>query len=271
MKVSIFTTMTNPGERNDPWEEALDCYSNVADEIVVKGQDWPYEFSWEHIGETFHSGFLESKGDWAIKMDLDYFFHENKIDKLHEALFNNRNKPAVAFPQYQFFSHDRYQIKTLFCIALNKKEFPDIKLNGGGDLCLPTLNGKLINPWDMPIIDIPVWQYDSMFRTKEIISEDRARFARAWNRKFKTFGDRGGGEPKIAFDAWFKGIEIKYRKHTFKTQISSHPKFIKNKLSSIEKDSFGYDVFGLKDNTSFSMVDTIKGYKLKSTIKMKGN
>ena len=53
MKVSIFTTMTNPEKRNDPWEEALDCYSHIADEIVVKGQDWPYEFSWEHIVRHF--------------------------------------------------------------------------------------------------------------------------------------------------------------------------------------------------------------------------
>ena len=26
MKVSIFTTMTNPEERMDPWKEALNCY-----------------------------------------------------------------------------------------------------------------------------------------------------------------------------------------------------------------------------------------------------
>ena len=58
--------------------------------------------------------------------------------------------PAIAFPQYQIFTPDRYQLKTKICLALNKKEFPEIKLNGGGDLVLPTLNGKLIEVSDVP-------------------------------------------------------------------------------------------------------------------------
>ena len=26
MKISIFTSMTNPEERQDPWKEAIQCY-----------------------------------------------------------------------------------------------------------------------------------------------------------------------------------------------------------------------------------------------------
>ena len=37
MKVSIFTTMTNPEERMDPWKEALNCYESIADEVIVVG------------------------------------------------------------------------------------------------------------------------------------------------------------------------------------------------------------------------------------------
>ena len=43
---------------------------------------------------------------------------------------------------------------------------------------------------NVPQIKVPIWQYDSMFRTKEIISKDRARFARAWYRSFNNYGDR---------------------------------------------------------------------------------
>jgi len=261
--------MTNPDLRNDPWKEALNCYEDIADEIIIKGDDWPYEFNWNHIGETFYSGFLECTGDWVIKMDLDYFFHENDIEKILKSLKKNIDKPAITFPQYQFFSHDRYQIKTLVCIALNKKFFPEIILNGGGDLCLPTLNGKILNPWEMPIVNIPLWQYDSIFRTRNIIAEDRARFARAWYKYFDEWGDRGGSEPDIAYKAWFEGIKRKYQKHTFKIDLDSHPKYIKKRLSTLEEGQFGYDVFGLKNNTSFKVSDTIKGYKLKKTIQMK--
>ena len=69
--------MTNPEERNDPWEEALNCYKDFADEVIV-GKDWPEEFLWDHIGKTFQQG-LQTNGDWAIRMDLDYFFHENDM------------------------------------------------------------------------------------------------------------------------------------------------------------------------------------------------
>ena len=58
--------------------------------------------------------------------------------------------------------------------------YPNIRFNGGGDLCLPTLNGEVLSLSNCPSINIPIYQYDSMFRTKKIISLDRARFARAW-------------------------------------------------------------------------------------------
>ena len=40
--------MTNPDERNDAWREALNCYESLADEVVVVGEDWPKNFSWEN-------------------------------------------------------------------------------------------------------------------------------------------------------------------------------------------------------------------------------
>ena len=54
--LSIFTTMTNPEKRNDPWREALDCYKDFADEVVITGQDWP-ENSSGILSESFSSRF----------------------------------------------------------------------------------------------------------------------------------------------------------------------------------------------------------------------
>ena len=45
-------------------------------------------------------------------------------------------------------------------------------------------------------LDVPVWNYDTTFKTKEIIAQDRARFARAWYREFKDYGDRGDQQMK---------------------------------------------------------------------------
>ncbi|MDC3103223.1 hypothetical protein OA408_00470 [Acidimicrobiaceae bacterium] len=261
MKISIFTTYTNPEERKDPWREALNCYEDFADEIIVTGKDWPYEFSWDLIGKTFEKGYQKSTGDWVIRMDIDYFFHEKNLKRLSKLLSDYNDYPGVVFPQYQFFTPDRFQLKTRLCVALNKKRFPEIKLNGGGDLCLATLNGKLLDVNKLPNLNIPIFQYDSMFRTKKIIAKDRARFARAWERHFKNYGKRGGSTDLEAFNAWFREIESKYKMHTNRIKFSQHPKYIKDTLSSINYDQFGFNAFGLKDNTKRSIKSYTKGKK----------
>ena len=40
MKISIFTTYTEPELRNDPWREALNCYEDFADEVVTTFQSY---------------------------------------------------------------------------------------------------------------------------------------------------------------------------------------------------------------------------------------
>ena len=49
-----------------------------------------------------------------------------------------------------------------------------MKLNGGGDLCFPTLNNKLINVNEVPLCTKSIWNYDMMFKIKE--HKERLRF-----------------------------------------------------------------------------------------------
>lgn len=247
LKLSIATSYTNPEERMDPWKEALECYYDLADEVVRSGENWPYEFSWEYIGQVFNESFQKATGDWVIRMDLDYFFHEKDFSKIKSVLINNSDQPAVAFPKMQFFTPSRYNLKTNIVIAYNKKKFPDIKLNGGGDLCLPTLKNKEILPSSVPIIsDVFLWNYDCMFKTKEVISEDRARFARAWYRRFGDWGSEEGDSKQKAFDTWFSMVEGRYKNHTKKMEIKNHPKYIQNKIKDLDSSQFGYSAFGLE-------------------------
>ena len=90
-------------------------------------------------------------------------------------------------------------------------------------------------------------KYLKIFRTKEIISEDRARFAKAWNTYFGNYGTRGGPEPNQAFDAWFEMIKERYLYHVLKIDIDSHPKYIKERLNNINEDEFGYDTVSIED------------------------
>ena len=258
-KVSIITTMTDPDSRKDPWKEALQCYNDIADEVIVVGEDWPDEFDWSHIGKTFQEGFDKATGDWVIRMDLDYFFHENDIAKIRKMLQRFKNYPIVSFPQYQFFSKSRRSLRTLIGIAVNKSSYPKIKLDGGGDLCLPTLNNKLLDPFNNPISKYPLYQYDSFFRNKDLIASDRARFSRAWFREFGNYGDRGGPTETEAFEAWIEMIKNKINNHIYSFNPNKHPKYIKERIKNIEQDAFGSNVFGIeypKKNYDF-----IKGVK----------
>ena len=128
---------------------------------------------------------------------------------------------------------------------------------------MATLDDKLIDPKKVPMVNIPIYQYESTFRTKEILKEDRGRFARAWFRYFQTYESRGGGTSEEAFDAWFEEIAKRYIKHSFKLKIKDHPKFIIDKLKKIDEEHFGYDAFNLKQITKFEKKYLIKGLREK--------
>ena len=52
--LSIFTSMTDPENRNDPWREALYFYYYFADEVQIVGQNCE-EFM--GLGKVFQEGF----------------------------------------------------------------------------------------------------------------------------------------------------------------------------------------------------------------------
>tara|TARA_B100000497_G_C7671067_1_gene404979 strand:+ start:646 stop:1446 length:801 start_codon:yes stop_codon:yes gene_type:complete len=263
MKISIFTSMTDPDARKDPWKESLSCYEDFADEVIIVGKDWPYEFSWDYIQTVFQDGFDQCTGDWAFWMDIDTMFHEDSFDKIKKELSKYEDSPAVAFPKYQVFTPDRYNMKTHLVVALNKKNYPEIKMNGGGDRLQPTIDGKLIQINDIPKSTQPVWNYDSVFRTKEIIKNDRARFARAWHRYFKDWGGRGSDDPEEALDAWMEMVLERYVYHVFKLRIKDHPKYIQESLQNLEQSQFGFSMFEKKQSIKRWPIHYLKAYKNK--------
>ena len=93
--ISVFTTMTNPGERNDPWEEAINCYQSISKDLVIVGEDWPEEFDWGVFNKIYQGGFDKCKGDWVIRMDLDYFIHDEDIEALYSVLEKYKNEPGI--------------------------------------------------------------------------------------------------------------------------------------------------------------------------------
>ena len=57
-------------------------------------------------------------------------------------------------------------------------------------------------------------------------------------------------------------MKVKYPKHVHKIDLNNHPKYIIEKLKSLDKNQFGYSAFGLKNDWS-SNLKIIQGIKAK--------
>lgn len=264
MKLSIFTTATNPGSRGDNYKDSIDCYQDLADEVlIVNGgytiqefneydmfktsqldSKWPKEFSWEFIGQQFQKGYDACSGDWVLHCDLDFLFHENDFEAIRQALADHSNEPALSFWKYQFILPDRYNLKSRLVIAVNKGVYGDrIRFDSGGDLTQPSLDGKYIDPNTVPEARVAIWNYECLLKTNPQILEDKGRFARAWQ---KTFGDYklGGPDDKSAYNEWLKMLKGRFQKPQEFVKLSAHPRYIQETIDNLKPDQWGYSGFG---------------------------
>lgn len=247
MKLSIFTTITRPEVRGDNWEDAENCYDNLADElIIIDGHGtWPMEFDWPVIGEHFQRGYEACTGDWVIHADLDFIFHEDDFQAIREVCVNNNDAPALSFWKYQFIQPDRYNLKSRLVIAVNKGKYGDrIKFDSGGDLAQPSLDGKYIKPDDVPEARIPFYNYEKMTKTKAQIMDDVGRMERAYKRHFKRTQYGSDGTDEDAYWLWLRAQIGKYNKPQERIKLEEHPKFIQETVKNLTENMWGYSGFG---------------------------
>ena len=233
--LSIFTSMTQPEKRKDPWNESLSCYEDFADEVVTVGESWPKNLNGILLEKYSKKGLINLPKTGLLEWIL--IISSTKKIKI---IKNSLNYSAISFPQYQIFTLTGTKLERI-CIAFNKK-FPNIKLNGGGDLTLATLNDVLIIQKYLMYSNLPI---RIKFSKQEIIAEDMLlELVQALWQLWR----RGGESVEEAFDAWFRMIKERYAKHTFKINVENHPKYIKEKLANITENQFAYSAFGLKNS-----------------------
>lgn len=237
--ISIFTTITDPIRRQDPVHEALACYNEVADEVVlvdggngdflsdvkVVDSDWPYDFSFELIGQQFQKGYEACKGDWAIKMDLDTFIHEDDIEKLKQILDYAKDDPAICFVKMNWVKDNLFLPKSRVIFAINKKKCGDhITWDASDTKSKPAYDGqefrenKLLNA-------IPIYNYHFAFKCKEQIVEDRYRFAKAWERMTGSKAWRPQ-TPQSAYEHFITETKERYKKYKNDLVQVDHPKYV---------------------------------------------
>lgn len=269
--ISIFTTLTNPDKRQDPWKEALANYCELADEvIVVNGGEkleypdpkvkfisypWKDDWEWETITKHMNAGLVECKGDWAIRMDIDMLFHENYFAEIKANLnsISWQDKQVLSFTAFNVTTWDKVYVKGARPIAINRGKFPEIRLgrilNEFSDLCYPIIpEGKDEGGIyfglraDYHKTGIPYLNYDNTFRTKKVAGECWKKYLKAYGKfcnKFQGLSEEEGF--KVLTDM----IKGRYDKSQFKIKLEEHPKHIRDRVKNLTEEQLGYNLWNL--------------------------
>lgn len=266
LKLSIFTTCTNPHIRGDMFDEAIKCYTDLADEVVIVNggenvgfntklknkkikvidYEWPKEFDWPFIGQQFQRGYEAATGDWVIHMDLDMIFHEKDFATIREVMEKYPNQPGISFWKYQFILPDRYNLKSRIVLMVNKKKYGDrIRFDSGGDLCQPSLDGEQIPSYAVAEARVPIYNYEKMTKRSDQIMDDCGRMERAWNRYFGVYQMGSDGTDESAFDQYVKLVHGRLLKPQEFIKLKMHPKYVKDTIAYLTPEQFGYEGFGL--------------------------
>lgn len=271
MKLSIFTTVTTPELRGDNWKDALRCYGDLADEVVVVDgsadepqkndiklgdvhvyRKWPKEFTWEFFGQQFQHGYEACTGDWVIKCDLDYIFHEEDFRNIRKSLERLADSPAVTFFKRQFILPDRYNVKSRLACAVNKAAYGDrIRFDAGGDLCQPSLDGVHLSSDNIPNLKIPFYNYEKLTKTKQQIMDDQGRMERAWFRHYGEYQMKSDGTDESAFDRWVETQIGKFNKPQMRIHIDRHPSYIRDTIMNLTPEQWGYSGFGYLEENDY--------------------
>lgn len=272
MILSLFTTVTNPTLRGDNIKDALKCYDQLADEIVVIDGDnnlqlrrklgkqvriknyWPKEFIWPFIGYQFTKGYQACNGDAVIHADLDFIFHEKDIEAIRQAaeIMLDNNAPAMSFYKHQFILPDRYNLKSRLVIMVNKRDFGDrIKFDSGGDLAQPSLDGIYLNPDDLLEAGIAFNNYEKLLKTKEQIADDQGRMERAYKRHFGHTQMVSDGTDEDAYIKWIEAQVGKFAKPQKRIELEEHPKYVQETIRDLKPENWGYNGHGYLETNDY--------------------
>lgn len=263
LKLSIFTTVSDPVNRGEHFEQSVNCYKDLADEVVIVNgglpllgyktvqYKWEQSFSWDFIGQQFQRGYEACTGDWVIHADLDFIFHERDFGRIRQALKDYPNSPAISFYKWQFVLPDRYNLKSRLLIAVNKKVYGDrIKFSGGGDLCQPTLDGRDIDINDMPQAGVPFYNYEKLTKTEAQIIDDVERMDDAYLKYFQQ--TLYSTDERTAYEGWLEMACGRFNKPQEQIKLSDHPKYIQETIKNLRPDQWGYNGLGHLERNNYA-------------------
>lgn len=280
MRLSILTTITNPEQRQDKAIEALNCYCDIADEvIIVNGGDevsvsklisesetqgkvfkvdlnWPNEWNWIEFPRHLNEGLKYCTGDWIIRLDIDQFIHEKDFQRLRNALESCPKDYQVATMQKMSFTYENkyYQKGGQEIIMRN---LPNIAYGENSeketDLCFPIhqYGTKPIYEGDKIIYELPWGKSLKSFKTGityfnydyyfKTKEFTKKEFWRA-SRAYHRFYKNWnfGSTEDLAFNKFINMLEGRHKKAPYMAILEDHPKSIRDVIKNLTKEQFGY-------------------------------
>jgi len=278
MKLTILTTITNPEERQDRYKEALSCYQDLADEVIVvsgshaepfefedderKVYDdgktkfynlpWPYDWNWIELPRHLNFGLQRCSGDWILKLDIDQLIHENDFIELLRKINECPDTcDGITLQKMTMFFGNKYFQKGEQAILFRNKE--DIRfgeqLMHKTDLCFPVkvTDKRIVDDYELPR-GIPIntyrsgisyFNYDYYFKTMEFTKKEFWRFSQAYYRFFREW--TFGGTPEDAFQVFLNMTRGRQKRAPYTATLDTHPKWIRSEVAALKKEQYGYD------------------------------
>lgn len=278
IRISIFTTITNPTENQYAWEEALNNYLSFADEvIVVDGESndgtkqdiliyqgmreklkvifshWPQDkWDWSELPKHINLGFEQCTGDVAIKMDIDYLIHEKDFEYLRKRLeLLVKNKFVLgSFIKFNVVNRELGYQKVEVANVVNMKFKKQIafgrNMDKETDWCMPIYKKHLS--------ETGVWEGRMVPDTHKLLlgpdlynydyffrTKEKAReiFWRFAKAYASRFDESWGSTEESSWQVFLKMMFARVQSQALRHV--DHPKVIKDKVFHMTSNQFGFD------------------------------
>jgi len=268
VSIGAYILLQNPLTNNYPYLEVINCCLDLFDEILIvdggtkdgsfdllpdspkikiKQRLWPDDSSWGFLTQQYDFGLQNLSADWRVKVDADYVFHEDDLQRIREFLQNNQDKKIISFEKSCFNLIDRYRSKTKIGLAINKKFFPDIHWNTDDKY---QDGGEILEEETWTHSGIKVYVYDNCFKTKENIGKVMHKLAKA---VYPKYGINWGHESEqTALDFMLQSARSRIEAHNQnEIPLEDHPKYIQAKIKYMTEGMMGYSLFGYKTANYF--------------------
>lgn len=284
MRLSAFTAVTKPEERQDIWRESLSSalawtdilvvvcghkddqdliltwveenYPDRLGDVVTPYLEWPEEWHWSELALHLNWALPYCQGEWAIRFDIDYVFADDIGDELRMMLTYGEHKVCTFQKMSAVLAHRFYEKGGVqLAINLKSKNVLFGKTDKYTDLCVPIQwDGESRDVFGVPVgrllTDEEVGRTRQYFYNYDYTFKTKdftiKEFARFARAHKRYFGStKWGQNEKQSIDKFIHMMKERLRiRCIYKKGREDQPSFIREKLKNITPEQFGYSGWG---------------------------